>query len=188
MAKHGAVGYAVLWRVEEILLLQGKENQDNLETVISQDFYEDKSVIHTILTTLLSEDFIQVKDNIITSKLIAAQRNKISRRSSQCSEAGKISRGVIKVAPKVPKVQKKTTKPRRKPFKPPTPKEVEDYAKENGYDVNGVEFVKYYEAGDWHDARGNKMINWKQKCQAVWFRKDNKIKQRGPTRKDIFGE
>lgn len=44
-------------------------------------------------------------------------------------------------------------------FRPPTPKEVEDYGKEIGYKINGVKFVNHYEANGW--IRGKtKMRSW----------------------------
>lgn len=53
--------------------------------------------------------------------------------------------------------------------------EFEDYFIENGFSVGLAQRVyKGYSEADWHDSRGNKIRNWKQKCQQVWFKPDNK--------------
>jgi len=54
--------------------------------------------------------------------------------------------------------------------------EVEDYFIENGYRKDVAEkFYNYYNVSDWKDAKGNKVKNWKQKAQSVWFKDENKI-------------
>ena len=54
--------------------------------------------------------------------------------------------------------------------------EVEDYFIENGYRKDVAEkFYNYYNVSNWKDAKGNKVKNWKQKAQSVWFKDENKI-------------
>src|SRR5690606_12856756 len=63
-----------------------------------------------------------------------------------------------------------------KKFLPPTEEEVINYFKENGYSEEGAKTAfKYYEAGNWHDAKNNPIKSWKQKMIAVWFRPEYKI-------------
>jgi hypothetical protein len=58
---------------------------------------------------------------------------------------------------------------RRQPFVPPTVEEVRAYATSKGYpDFDAQKFVDYYEAANWHDAKGDPVRNWKQKFLAVW--------------------
>jgi len=70
------------------------------------------------------------------------------------------------------------TKPKKRSTKAIRPKdkdEVINYFIENGYRKDVAEKVyQYYEEADWHDSKGNKVLNWKQKCQAVWFKEENK--------------
>lgn len=62
-------------------------------------------------------------------------------------------------------------------FKPPQQFEVIGYFVENGYSKELAEKAfKYYETGNWTDGKGNKVKNWKQKMQSVWFKEENKIK------------
>ena len=41
----------------------------------------------------------------------------------------------------------------------------------------GKQAFDYYEAGNWHDAKGNKVKSWKQKMLAVWINNNNFNKQ-----------
>lgn len=57
---------------------------------------------------------------------------------------------------------------------PPTLLEVQEYFSLNGY-TNADKAFRYYESANWHDAKGNKVKNWKQKMQGVWFKPENKL-------------
>jgi len=62
-----------------------------------------------------------------------------------------------------------------KKFIPPPQIEVIEYFVENGYSKELAEKAfKYYETGNWCDGKGNKVKNWKQKMQSVWFKEENK--------------
>ena len=61
-------------------------------------------------------------------------------------------------------------------FVAPMVKEVEDYFVENKYPRDlAIKFYNGYAIADWHDSKGNKIKNWKQKAVQVWFREENKI-------------
>ena len=84
---------------------------------------------------------------------------------------GKDSIEIDSIGDKSPKTSAKTTKKRT--FKPPTLAEVNDYIMEKGiHNVSAKDFVDYYEAGNWHDAKGNKVKSWKQKL-LTWARHEN---------------
>lgn len=69
----------------------------------------------------------------------------------------------------------KKNKRKTKVFSPPTILEVVQYFKENGYTENsGERAFKFYNVADWIDSKGNKVLNWKQKMQSVWFKDENK--------------
>ena len=54
--------------------------------------------------------------------------------------------------------------------------EVAKYFEEKGYSKEAAKkFYDYYSVGGWKDSKGNKVKNWKQKAQAVWFKEVNKI-------------
>lgn len=48
-------------------------------------------------------------------------------------------------------------------FTPPTLEEVEEYCRNRNSSVDPKKFYEYFSAGDWKDAKGNKVKNWKQK-------------------------
>lgn len=54
-------------------------------------------------------------------------------------------------------------------FKKPTLEEVEAYCRERQNNVNAKAFYDYYEAGQWKDAKGKPVRNWKQKV-ITWER------------------
>lgn len=65
----------------------------------------------------------------------------------------------------------------KKNFKAPTSEEVKTYFTEKGYTVDSSKrFFDYYTELGWHDSSGKKIINWKAKAQAVWFKDENRIK------------
>jgi hypothetical protein len=64
-----------------------------------------------------------------------------------------------------------------KKFIPPSIDEVMQYFEENGYTTESAEKAfNYYSIADWHDSKGTKVKNWKQKMQAVWFKDENRTK------------
>lgn len=61
-------------------------------------------------------------------------------------------------------------------FVPPSLYDVRCYFYENGYkDESAVTAFNHYDVADWHDSKGTKVKNWKQKMQSVWFKPENKI-------------
>lgn len=55
-------------------------------------------------------------------------------------------------------------------------KDIIVYFLENGYSETAAKkFYDYYSIANWQDSKGNKVKNWKQKAQAVWFKPENKI-------------
>lgn len=57
----------------------------------------------------------------------------------------------------------------------PTVEMVEIYFVENGYSAEvGKKAFRYYNDAGWKDSRGQKVLNWKQKMQSVWFKDENK--------------
>jgi hypothetical protein len=65
-------------------------------------------------------------------------------------------------------------KPKNK-FVPPTLEEVRAYILEKRLNVDAQKFIDYYDAGDWHDAKGKAVKNWKQRC-LTWDRYDKQGK------------
>jgi hypothetical protein len=114
--------------------------------------------------------------------------------SANKSKAGKISAEMRKKATGVEQVltgvQQNPTKERKgkerkekknKDIIYPSSLEVENYFFENGYKREaGKKAFNYYSTGNWIDSKGNKVRNWKQKMQAIWFKDENKIIDKKP--------
>lgn len=61
------------------------------------------------------------------------------------------------------------------------------YFFENGYsETSAQKFFDYYSVASWKDSKGNKVKNWKQKAQAVWFKDENKIKDTNSPLKMVY--
>jgi hypothetical protein len=62
----------------------------------------------------------------------------------------------------------------------PTEKEVIDFFASHGFPESLARraYSGYAEA-DWHDSRGKKILNWKQKMIQVWFKDENKTTNNG---------
>jgi hypothetical protein len=75
-------------------------------------------------------------------------------------------------------VDKKKKEKRKKtaaPFIPPTEAEVVEYFTTKGFSAEAARRAfEGYDVADWHDSRGNKVRNWKQKMVQVWFKEENK--------------
>lgn len=81
----------------------------------------------------------------------------------------------------------KSNMPNSKEFIPPTLDEVISYFLSNWYRKDiAIKAFNYYNVADWHDSKGNKIRNWKQKMQAVWFKEENRIKQEFKSAFDNF--
>lgn len=59
---------------------------------------------------------------------------------------------------------------------PPTLEEVKTYVREKDLSVDPNKFFEYYEEGNWHDGKGNKVRNWKQKL-LTWDKHTDKPKE-----------
>lgn len=58
----------------------------------------------------------------------------------------------------------------------PTLEEFTEYCKSKGFESIAKKAFDYYSEADWKDSKGNKVRNWKQKLQGVWFKAENKTK------------
>lgn len=72
---------------------------------------------------------------------------------------------------------KESKKKPKKVFIAPSLLDVIEYFNEKGFSEQAAKKAfDYYDVADWHDSKGNKVNNWKQKMQSVWFKDENKSK------------
>lgn len=74
-------------------------------------------------------------------------------------------------------INKKENTKKKKAFQPPTLEEVEAYVKEKGLNVNAKKFIDYYEATEWRDTKGNRVLSWKGKAQ-TWDNRAIKVAEK----------
>ena len=68
-------------------------------------------------------------------------------------------------------------------FVPPTLDEVQDYILEKGLHVSAKQFLDYFTVGNWTDAKGNKVKNWKQKL-LTWEKFADRKQQAKPDKQE----
>lgn len=119
-------------------------------TLTNYNLYQDKIIESNTLDS--------TPDNNSSTK----NQQKINKESTTTKEEKEIQEG-----------EKDKKKP--KGFIAPTLQEVQDYCKSRNSSVSANKFFDYYSAGNWKDAKGNPVKNWKQKL-LTWESKDTTTK------------
>jgi hypothetical protein len=150
--------------------------------------------LNTILDKLLHLNLIEINDNIL---FIPSCENRLKLVRGG-SNGGKKSKPIPKPTTKPfesldEKNLKPTSKQREKEIEIEIESKIEKKEKEinindiklyffeNGYsEISAQKFYDYYSVASWKDSKGNKVKNWKQKAQAVWFKTENKIQSNEP--------
>jgi hypothetical protein len=154
--------------------------------------------LNTILDKLLDLNLIEINDNIL---FIPSCENRLKLVRGG-SNGGKKSKPNSKPIPKPfesldEKNLKPTPKQREKEIeieskienkeKEININDIKLYFFENGYsEMTAQKFYDYYSVASWKDSKGNKVKNWKQKAQAVWFKDENKIKDTNSPLKMVY--
>jgi hypothetical protein len=134
----------------------------------------------------LINKFIEIENDTISIKFLDEQLIDANHVSKVNSEIGKKSAEKRATAQRVlnenpATAQRISTKKNKNKIKEEEEKEIniddiKIYFLENGYSENSAKkFYDYYSIANWKDSKGNKVKNWKQKAQAVWFKPENKI-------------
>lgn len=101
-------------------------------------------------------------------------------------DSTKLSNGKAENVQPIPNINT-NIKPNKKThiFVPPTLEEIEAYCKERNNSIDAKHFFDYYSAGNWMDAKGNKVNNWKQKL-ITWERssKAGKKQDKQPSKQE----
>lgn len=118
--------------------------------------------------------FIETDDGFYNERLMSEMDSRC-KKSTNMSNAAKDTWKKRKENTIVKQKQKKS---KTKAIQPEdvNEDEVVNYFTENGYTIIAAKkFFKYYSEAAWRDGKGNPVLNWKQKAQAVWFKDENKI-------------
>ncbi len=134
-----------------------------------------------ILSSNNGETFNKQLLNFSEKYNIKKEKNKekiLQWRENQRIKENVTSYKPVRNAPKVNKSKVNKSKVNSKEFTPPILNEVIDYFKKNNYtEIAAKKAFDYYEAGNWHDSKGNPVLSWKQKMRGVWFKDENLIKK-----------
>lgn len=108
------------------------------------------------ISKLIKQNYIYVQNFDGRRRTLRSRVAEIARQSSKnCeSETQKLRDNNI---------ENKIVKKERKGFTPPTFEEVEEFARQKGYQPMAKKFYDYFTEGNWKDSRGNKVKNWKLK-------------------------
>ena len=198
LGQFGAIGYGLYWRIIEMLHSDNEhklKKKQYIYLALAQQMLTDVEQVTTFVEQCINvfELFESDQNNFWSDRV---KRNIEIRNinSANKSKAGKISAEMRKKATGVEQVltgvQQNPTKERKgkerkekknKDIIYPSSLEVENYFFENGYKREaGKKAFNYYSTGNWIDSKGNKVRNWKQKMQAIWFKDENKIIDKKP--------
>jgi len=201
--KHGILGYGIFWAIVEDLYNNANALRTDSEG-IAFDLRVDKKIVESILNDF---DLFVMKDYFFGSLSVERRlndRNEKSKKArdsansrwlkakedanamqTQCDgNAIKESKG--KEIKEIKEIKAKKDKS-EKVFSPPTLLDVVSYFSESGYTEDaGKRAFNYYDCAAWIDSKGNKVRNWKQKMQAVWFKDENKKQSEPENKTDKF--
>lgn len=143
--------------------------------------------------------FVEVENDIISIKFLDEQlidANHVSKVNSENGKKSAESRANAKrlLNDRSTTVQRISTKKNKNEIRIKEEEEKEInindiklYFFENGYsEISAQKFFDYYSVASWKDSKGNKVKNWKQKAQAVWFKDENKIKDTNSPLKMVY--
>ncbi len=191
---YGAPGYGIYWRLVEMLHSSDEHKlplKNYIYTSVAKQMLTDVEQVLKIVESCINDFELFISDGVdFWSERVFRNMEIRERVSNQRSIAGKASAEKRKNSTDVQQpltgVQQNPTKEskgnkskgnKNKDIVYPDISEVIQYFFENGYTKDsGDRFFKYYSEANWKDSKGNKVISWKQKAQAVWFKDENKIK------------
>ncbi len=124
-----------------------------------------------------------IKNGVLKHKRVTAELRKARKYKLQKRLAGikgmqhrynTVNNTVITKVSKVKVSKVKTTKKnkKKKTFAPPTLEQVQEYIRENNYDVDAQKFIWHYSKLGWKKANGKPVKNWKQTLIQVWVKRD----------------
>jgi hypothetical protein len=193
-AKHGITGFGVLVKLYQRIYKEGYYLQlsEELLLIFSKRINVDKNKVNEVVNDcfcyqIFDKNLHELYGILTSSGIQKRYLNAIDRRKevTLCKNyiitninGIKVNINWINVDSNTQSKVKysKVKKSKVKQFIAPTIDELILYFIENGYKKeSAVKAFNYYSVADWHDSKGNKLVNWKQKMQAVWFKEENKI-------------
>mgnify|MGYP000170279188 CR=1 FL=1 len=186
--KHGLLGYGIFWAIIENLYNNANALLLDCELIA----YEMRTTENMIDSIINDFDLFVIDNGFFGSLSVERRLNEREEKSKKASKSAFLRWDRIKNnsnalqtecdgnAIKESKVKEiKEKKEKTKVFIPPTISEVINYFIENGYtELSASKAFNYYDCASWVDSKGNKIKNWKQKMQGVWFKDENASKSK----------
>jgi hypothetical protein len=174
----GMEGYGIFWFLIESLADSGGELPMKIIPVLSMQMQVPDV---KVLAVIKNFELFQVDDeNFFSSRL-----NVHLQMRKTLSEKGKLGvkiREANRMALCPPSSNPSSKERKKRKGKeslqglPPMLFDVRNYFEENGYYESAADrFFSFYENLAWNDSNGNKVKNWKNKANSVWFKEENKI-------------
>jgi hypothetical protein len=157
-------------------------------------FCVSKEDLEFILCKLITLNLIEFRDNILFIPSCESRLKLVRGGSNGGKKSKPTPKPNSKPTPKpFESLNEKNDKPIAKQREIETKIEIESKVKEikiediklyffeNGFsEISAQKFFDYYSIANWKDSKGNKVKNWKQKAQAVWFKDENKTQSNEP--------
>jgi hypothetical protein len=191
LAKFGAEGYALWWRIVE-MLHQDEHNKlpfkEYIYFALDVQLALEKGVSKNFIDTCIKDvELLQTDGEYFWSQRVLKNVGKMQDIKEKRSSAGKKSAEkrlenqevATSVQQNSTSVQQNSTKEKKtkenKQYTKPSLSDVIEFFNENGFeDIGGIKAFNYYDEGGWTDSNGNQVKNWKQKMRGVWFRDEFK--------------
>ena len=144
-----------------------EKHQEILKTAIAVDF------CHEVETGIYTSNGIQKR---ISS--VSKDRSDAILRQNEKKKKSKVKKSKVKDCPGYSVNNKNMTHP--------TFEEFEKYCIDHRHKSIARQAYDGYAVADWHDSRGKKIKNWKQKVIHVWFRQDNEDGKQKETQMEMM--
>lgn len=190
---YGLEGYGLYWYCIE--LITGKINADNITfslehdaRIIARNTGSTPEKVSKMMQYFVELGLFENSNGVITciklAKRLDQSQTSNPKMRKMIQEIKQNHDGVMMESCKN-RIDKnridKNKKPKTKRFVPPTLQQVIDYAIiRNQSDELAKKFFDYYDAGNWRDAKGNQVKNWKQKF-ITWENKNQSSSQQQKT-------
>ena len=192
IAKFGGTGYALWWRIVEMLhqdennklplreyVYLSIDNQLHLKDGTSKEFINICIDIELQLLQTDGEYFWseRVLKNVGKMQELKEKRSSAGKKSAEKrTENQQVATSVEQTLTSVQQNPTKENKRKENKYIYPCLSDVTLFFEQNGYSKKIAEHAwNYYEDAGWKDSKGNKVKNWKQKMRGVWFRDEYKI-------------
>ena len=194
LSNHGYLGYGLFWAIVEDLY----NNANALPTDYESIAFDLRTTTELVISIINDFDLFCIETSEFGSASIERRLNERNEKSVKARESAFKRWNKVKENANALPTQsdsnaikeskgKETKLNKSIVFTPPILEDVLSYFKDNGYsEISAQKAFRYYNDANWMDSKGNKVKNWKQKMQGVWFKDENKQIEKSITPKMVY--